>query len=136
MDIEDALAVLAEQHRAVLSTLRADGTPQLTPVLVTADGDGRAVISTREGSAKVANLRRDPRAWLCALPPQFFGRWVQVAGDVEIVELPEALPLLEDYYRRISGEHPDWDAYRESMRSENRVLVRVLPTQAVAPAGS
>ena len=107
MEIEEALGYVGRNHRAVLSTLRRDGTPQLTPVLVTDDGAGHVVVSTTAGSAKVRNLRRDPRAWLCVLPDQFFGRWIQVAADVDVVELPDAMPLLEDYYRRISGEHED-----------------------------
>ena len=136
MEIEEALEYVERNHRAVLSTLRRDGTPQLTPVLVTDDGAGHVVVSTTAGSAKVRNLRRDPRAWLCVLPDEFFGRWVQVAAEVEVVELPAAMPLLEDYYRRISGEHEDWDAYRQAMREEHRVALRLRPTRAVAsPSG-
>jgi PPOX class probable F420-dependent enzyme len=107
MDLDEARAVLAEQHHAVLATMRRDGTPQMSPVLVTVDGAGRVVISSRQTAFKVRNLRRDPRAWLCVLPDSFFGRWIQVAGMAQIVELPAAMPGLEDYYRRISGEHPD-----------------------------
>jgi PPOX class probable F420-dependent enzyme len=130
MDLDEARAIVRTQHRAVLSTLRADGEPQMSPVLVITDSAGRITISTRAGSAKVRNLRRNPRAWLCVLPDQFFGRWIQVEGDVEIVELPDALPLLEDYYRSISGEHENWDDYRQAMRDENRVLLRVELTRA------
>ncbi|MGH3977397.1 MAG: PPOX class F420-dependent oxidoreductase [Pseudonocardiaceae bacterium] len=130
MDLDEARAVVDEQHRAVLATLRADGTPQLSPVLVAVDGEGRVIVSTRQTAFKVRNLRRDNRAWLCVLPDQFFGRWVQVAGTAEIVELPEAMPLLEEYYRQLSGEHPDWDDYREAMRREQRVLLRVELTAA------
>lgn len=125
MDLDEARAVISEQHHAVLAALRRDGTPQLSPVLAALDGQGRVIVSTRQAAYKVRNLRRDPRAWLCVLPDGFFGRWIQVAGTVEIVELPDAMPGLEDYYRRVSGEHPDWEEYREAMRSEQRVLVRV-----------
>jgi PPOX class probable F420-dependent enzyme len=130
MDLDQARSVVRKQHRAVLSTLRADGTPQMTPILATVDSAGRVVVSTREASAKVRNLRRDPRAWLCVLPDTFFGSWIQVEGDVEIVSLPDALPLLEEYYRSISGEHENWDDYRDAMRAENRVLLRVSLTRA------
>lgn len=125
MDLEEARAVVRTQHRAVLATARGDGTPQMSPVLAAVDGEGRVVISTRAGSAKVRNLRREPRAWLCVLPDEFFGRWIQVEGAVEIVELPEAMPLLEDYFRRVNGEHEDWEDYRAAMRREERVLLRV-----------
>lgn len=130
MDLDEARAVVRTQHRAVLATLRADATPQMSPVLAAVDAVGRVIISTSADTAKVRNVRRDPRAWLCVLPDEFFGRWIQVDGEIEIVELPEALPVLEDYYRRISGEHEDWNAYREAMRSENRVVMRLELTRA------
>lgn len=130
MDLDEARAVVTEQHHAVLATLRADGTPQLSPVLAAVDGEGHVIVSTRQTAYKVRNLRRDNRIWLCVVPDQFFGRWVQVAGTVEIVELPEAMPLLEDYYRHVAGEHDDWDDYREAMRREQRVLLRIELTAA------
>ncbi|MER2093382.1 PPOX class F420-dependent oxidoreductase [Saccharopolyspora rectivirgula] len=131
MDPEEALDIVRTQHRAVLATLRRNGTPQMTPVLVTADNAGHVTVSTVAGSAKVRNLRRDPRAWVCVLPEQFFGHWVQIEGEVRIVPLPEAMPLLEEYYRSISGEHPDWAAYRAAMWAEHRVLLQLTPTRAV-----
>jgi PPOX class probable F420-dependent enzyme len=124
MTPDDARAFLAANHRAVLATLRADGRPQLSPVLATVDGDGRVLVSTRSASAKVRNLRRDPRIALCSLNNGFFGSWFQVEGQVEIVEQPEALDGLVDYYRRTAGEHPDWDEYRTAMQREGRVLLR------------
>lgn len=130
MDISEARAFLADQHRAVLATVRKDGRPQLSPVVCAVDDAGFVVISTRETAVKTRNLRRDPRAALCVLPETFFGEWHQVEGDAEIVSLPEAMDGLIDYYRRVSGEHPDWDGYRDAMRAERRVLVRVTLTRA------
>lgn len=130
VDLDDARAVLRDQHRAVLATRKPDGTPQLSPVMVAVDDDGRAVISTRETAYKTHNLRRDPRAWLCVLPDEFFGRWIQLTGDVEVLSLPDAMEPLVDYYRRSVGEHQDWDDYREAMRREQRVLVRITLTGA------
>jgi PPOX class probable F420-dependent enzyme len=125
MDLDEARAVIAEQHHAVLATLRRDGTPQMSPVVATVDDQGRVLVSSRETAFKVRNLRRDPRAWLCVLSDEFYGRWVQVGGSVRIVELPEAMDGLVDYYRSISGEHPDWDDYRAAMQRERRVLVQI-----------
>jgi PPOX class probable F420-dependent enzyme len=125
MDLDEARAVVREQHRAVLATMRADGTPQMSPVLAAVDDGGRVLVSTREAALKVRNLRRDPRSWLCVLPDGFFGRWIQVEGSTEIVSLPDAMDGLVDYYRRVSGEHDDWDGYREAMQRERRVLLRV-----------
>lgn len=130
MELDQARAFLGENHRAVLATSRADGRPQLSPVLVAVDGEGRAIISTRETAYKVKNLRRDPKASLCVLNDNFYGDWIRVDGTAEIVSLPEALELLVDYYRRVSGEHPDWDEYRSAMQQQRRVLIRIQPERA------
>lgn len=125
MGPEDARAFVDSNHRAVLITRRASGGLQTSPVLVGVDGDGKLVISTREGAYKTRNLRRDPTAALCVFADGFFGRWMQIEGPAQIVSLPEAMEGLVDYYRRISGEHPDWDDYRRAMQQQRRVLVRV-----------
>ena len=108
----------------MLATFRRDGRPQLSPVAAGIDDEGRVEISTRETAMKIKNLRRDPRISVCVLGPGFYGEWGQVEGTAEIVEQPEAMDLLVDYYRRIAGEHPDWDEYRAAMVDEKRVLVR------------
>jgi PPOX class probable F420-dependent enzyme len=130
VDIALAADFLRRQHRAVLATSRADGRPQLSPVVVAVDEDGRILISTRESAVKTRNLTRDPRASLCVMNDGFFGEWIQDEGSAEIIHLPDALELLVDYYRKISGEHPDWDDYRAAMRQERRVIVRVTITRA------
>lgn len=130
MDINEALDVIRRQHRAVLATMRRDGAPQLSPVTCNVDAAGRVVISSRETAYKVRNLLRDPRAWLCVFPDEFYGRWVQVEGPVEVVHLPEAMQPLVDYYRTTAGEHPDWADYRAAMEREKRVLIRIEPTRA------
>ena len=101
----------------MLSTVRRDGTPQLSPVAATVDAAGRVVVSSRETAYKVRNLRRDPRAWLCVFPDAST-EWVQVEGTVEVLSLPDALEPLVDYYRRVAGEHDDWDDYRRAMGEE------------------
>jgi PPOX class probable F420-dependent enzyme len=130
MDLDEARAVVAKQHHAVLTTLRRDGTPQMSPVAATVDAAGRVVVSTRKTAFKVRNLQRDPRVWLCVLSDDFYGRWIQIGGSVRIVELPEAMEGLVDYYRRVAGEHPDWDDYRAAMEREQRVLLQVELTAA------
>ncbi len=130
MDIEQARDFIRTQHRAVLATTRRDGAPALTPVTVSVDGAGRVVISTRQTAYKVKNLRRDPRAWLCVMPDTFFGDWIQIEGRAEIVELPEAMEPLVEYYRSVAGEHPDWDDYRAAMVRDRRVLIRIDITRA------
>lgn len=129
MDLSDALDFLRTNHRAVLVTRKKGGDPQLSPVACGVVGD-RILVSTREPAYKVRNLRRDPRASLCAFPDGFFGRWVAVEGTAEVVALPEAMDLLVDLYRQIAGEHPDWDDYRAAMVREQRVVVAITPTAA------
>ena len=130
MDIARAVSFLSSHPRAVLVTMRADGRPQLSPVVVGVDDQGRALISTRETAVKAKNLARDPRAYLCVLSDAFFGEWIQAEGTAELIHLPDAMPILEDYYRRLSGEHPDWNDYREAMRSERRLIVRITISRA------
>lgn len=115
---------MRENHRAVLATRRSDGIQQ-SPVIVAVDGEGRAIISSRETAIKVKNLRRDPWAQLCVFTDRFFGPWIYAEGRAEIVSLPEAMDPLIDYYMRFPGENPDWDDYRERMRREQRVLIRI-----------
>lgn len=135
MTPDQARDFLRANHRAVLSTLRSDGRPQLSPVGAGIDGQGRVIVSTTETTAKARHLRRDPRVALCGLTDGFYGGWVQVEGTAEIVERPEAVELLVDYYRRIAGEHPDWDDYRRAMVEEGRVLVRFEIERASGIAG-
>ncbi len=125
MDVGEALDFVRSNPRAVLVTRRRDGRPQTSPVTAGVADDGTVVISSRETAMKVKNLERDPAASLCVLSEAFFGPWVQVDGSVEIVHLPEAMDGLVDYYRRLSGEHPDWDDYRAAMERERRVLLRL-----------
>jgi len=125
MNLDEARQFLRENHRAVLSTFRADGRPQLSPVAVGVDAQGRAVVSSREPAFKVKNLRRDPRASLCVVSDNWYGPWLQVDGTATIVSLPEAMEPLVDYYRGLAGEHADWDDYRAAMERERRVIVRI-----------
>ncbi len=119
------LEFVRPRHRGILTTSRRDGRPQLSPVAMGLDGQDRVVISTYPERAKAANLRRDPRATVCVLSDDWDGPWVQVDGSAEVLDLPEALEPLVEYYRAISGEHPDWDTYREAMQQQGKSLVRI-----------
>jgi PPOX class probable F420-dependent enzyme len=130
MDLDAARDVIRSQHRAVLATTRADGTIQMAPVTVDVDDEGYVVISTRETAYKLKHILREPRVAVCVLPDEFFGRWIQVEGTASVVHLPDAMDGLVEYYRRVSGEHPDWDDYRAAMVRDQRVLVRITLDRA------
>jgi PPOX class probable F420-dependent enzyme len=130
--LAEALAFLGEHHRAVLVTHRQGDGLQTSPIAASADDEGHVLISTRETAMKAKNVARDPRVTLCAIADDWYSGWVQVDGTAEIVHLPEAMDLLVDYYRRVAGEHPDWDDYRAAMEREQRVILRIT-AGAVGP---
>jgi PPOX class probable F420-dependent enzyme len=125
VDRERLIEFITPRHRAIVMTTRADGRPQSSPVTCGVDTAGRIVISTYPDRAKVNNIRRDPRVSVCVLSDDWSGAWVQVDGHAEVLDLPEALEPLVEYYRCISGEHPDWDEYRHAMRQQDKSLIRV-----------
>jgi PPOX class probable F420-dependent enzyme len=130
MDLDQARDFVRSHHRAVMATRRSGGGIQQSPVVVGVDGEGYVVVSSREGAYKTRNLRRDPWAQVCVFTDRFFGEWVWVEGEMQVISLPEAMEPLVDYYRAIAGEHPNWDEYRESMRQERRVVLRMQPRTA------
>ena len=118
MQLNQARTFIDQNHRAVMTTYRRDGSLQLSPVIVGVDSEGRAIVSTRETAYKTRNLRRDPRVSLCIFADQFFGKWIQIDGSAEILSLPEAMEPLVQYYKTVVGEHPDWEDYRAAMVRE------------------
>jgi PPOX class probable F420-dependent enzyme len=122
---DELLDFLRPRHHAILLTTRRDGRPQASPVSCGVDAAGRIVISTYPQRAKTRNAERDSRASACVLSDEWDGPWVQVDGSVEVLHLPEALEPLVDYYRSISGEHPDWDDYRAAMSRQGKSLLRL-----------
>lgn len=125
VDRDALLDFVRPRHHLILGTRRRDGRVQLSPVTGGVDDHGRIVISSYPERAKTANLRRDPSATVMVLSDDFGGEWVQLDGTGEVLDLPDALEPLCDYYRSISGEHPDWDEYREAMQRQGKVLLRV-----------
>jgi PPOX class probable F420-dependent enzyme len=122
------LEFLRPRHQAVLLTRRRGGGAQLSPVTCGVDSEGRVVVSTYPQRAKVTNVRREPTVSMCVLSADWNGPWVQLDGRAEVLDLPEALEPLVEYYRSISGEHPDWDEYREAMTRQGKSLIRVTIT--------
>ncbi len=125
VDREAMLDFVRPRHRMVLVTQRADGSPQCSPVAGGVDAEGRLVISTYPERAKAVNARRHSAVSALVLSDEWDDAWVQVDGTAEVLDLPEALEPLVDYFRAISGEHPDWDEYRKAMVQQGKSLIRV-----------
>ncbi|SDY40616.1 PPOX class probable F420-dependent enzyme [Saccharopolyspora shandongensis] len=125
VDREALLEFLRPRHRGVLVTTRADGRPQMSPLTCGVDAEGRIVVSTYPERAKTRNARRDPKVSICVLSDEWNGPYVQVDGRAEVLDMPEALDGLVEYFRCISGEHPDWAEYREAMARQGKSLIRI-----------
>jgi PPOX class probable F420-dependent enzyme len=126
VEVDHAKEFLKNHHWGILTTRRKNGNLQMSPVTVGLDSEGRAIISSRETAYKVNNLRRDPRAALCAITSSFHGEgWVQINGPAEIISLPEALDTLVYLHRQAYGEHKSWPEFHERMAREKRVIIRI-----------
>jgi PPOX class probable F420-dependent enzyme len=127
---EELLDFIRPRHRGIVITTRKDGGPQASPVTMGVDGAGRIVIATYPERAKARNARRDPgHVSVLVLSDDFGGPWVQVDGTAEVLDVPDAIEPLVDYYRSVSGEHPDWPEYREAMARQGKSLLRVTPVR-------
>lgn len=124
-DRPELLDFVRPRHHAILTTVRGDGRPQLSPVSCGVDTEGRVVISTYPERAKSANAKRDPNVSVCVLSDTWDGPYVQIDGQAEVIELPDAVEPLVEYFRCISGEHPDWDEYRSAMVKQGKCLIRI-----------
>ena len=129
VDLSQLLDFVRPRHRMLLATARADGRPQISPVSGGVDSRGRIVISSYPARAKTRNAERDARTSVLVLSDEWDGAWVQVDGDAEVLHMPEAADGLVEYFRCISGEHSDWDEYREAMTIQNKSLIRITPTR-------
>lgn len=127
---DELLEFVRPRHRMVLITTRgSDGRPQASPVTGGVDASGRIVVTSYPERAKVRNARRDPHASVVVLSDDFGGAWVQVDGDVEVVDAADDVEPFVEYYHAIAGEHPDWDEYRGAMLTQGKSLLRITPTR-------
>ncbi len=122
---DELLDFVRPRHHGILVTTRRDGRPQVSPVTMGVDTEGRVAISSYPERAKSKNAARNEQASVCVLSDEFNGEWVQLDGHIELVRQPEAIEALVEYYRSISGEHPDWDEYRQAMARQGKVLLRL-----------
>jgi PPOX class probable F420-dependent enzyme len=124
---DELIEFIRTRHHAIVITTRGDGRPQASPVTCGVDDQGRIVIATYPERAKTRNARRDAAVSVLFLSDDFGGPWVQVDGTAEVLDVPAAVEPLVGYYRSISGEHPDWDEYRQAMLDQGKSLLRVTP---------
>ncbi|WP_299056068.1 PPOX class F420-dependent oxidoreductase [uncultured Nocardioides sp.] len=129
VDLEGLLDFVRPRHHMVLITSRKDGAPQSSPVTGGVDAEGRIVIATYPRRAKTANARRNEKGSVLVLSDEFDAAWVQVDGDIEVLDIPEAVEPLVEYFRSIAGEHSDWDEYRQAMVDQGKSLIRLTPTR-------
>ncbi len=128
VDRDELLEFVRPRHHMVLMTSRSDGRPQASPVTGGVD-DGRIVISTYPERAKTTNARRRPEVSVLVLSDDFGDAWVQVDGTCEVLDVPASIEPLVEYFRNISGEHPDWEEYRRAMAEQGKSLLRITPTR-------
>ncbi|MFE6718697.1 PPOX class F420-dependent oxidoreductase [Streptomyces albidoflavus] len=127
VDLAALLDFVRPRHRALLLTARADGTPQASPLTCGVDGEGRIVVSTYPERAKTRNAKRNPKVSVVVLSDEWNGPWVQIDGTAEVIDAPDSVEPLVEYFRVISGEHPDWDEYRAAMLKQGKSLIRITP---------
>ena len=125
VDRDEMLDFVRPRHKGTLVTRRRDGSPQMSPVTCGVDDAGRVVVSTYPQRAKAANARRDPQVSILIHSDEWDGPYVQLDGIAEVIDMPDAVEPLVEYFRCISGEHPDWDEYREAMQRQGKSLIRV-----------
>ncbi|MWA12201.1 PPOX class F420-dependent oxidoreductase [Streptomyces sp. BA2] len=127
VSLEELLDFVRPRHRAILLTARADGAPQGSPLTCGVDDAGRIVVSTYPERAKTRNAKRNPRVSIIVLSDEWNGPWVQIDGTAEVIDSPASVEPLVEYFRNISGEHPDWDEYREAMVKQGKSIIRITP---------
>ena len=134
VDLDGLIEFATGKHAFVLCTTRRDGRPQMSLVTGTITPGGDLLISTYPRRAKANNARRNPNVSVLVMGEGFNSAWIQVDGDAEVIDMPDAADTLVEYYRCISGEHPDWDEYRQAMVDDRRLVLRVRPTHAYGMA--
>ena len=126
---DELTGFIRPRHHAIVITARAGGRPQASPVTCGVDAEGRIVVATYPERAKTRNARRNQQISVLVLSDDFGGPWVQVDGTAEVLDVPEAVEPLVEYFRSIAGEHSDWDEYRQAMVRQGKSLLRVTPVR-------
>src|ERR1700733_1641456 len=139
MELTDALAFARDRRQGVLTTIRANGRPQLSNILFLPGSGDTLIISVTDDRAKTANLRRDPRASLYVLGDTFW-QYVVIEATAELSPVAAdphdaTVAALIRYYEAGSGAHPNWDEYRAAMIADKRLALTLRPERAYGILG-
>lgn len=122
---DELLDFVRPRHRGVLLTTRRDGRIQSSLVTLGVSLGDQIVVATYPERAKVHNIRRKSQASMVVMSDAFNGEFVHIDGEAVVVDLPEAVDGLVEYFRVISGEHSDWDEYRAAMTKQRKCLIQM-----------
>jgi PPOX class probable F420-dependent enzyme len=126
MDIADAREFLKNNHNGVLVARKKDGSLQMTLVSPVAGREGNVIITAREATYKVKNIKRNPQISLLVFGEQFHGsNYIQIDGKAEVIPHPQAMDIVLDWHRQIRGEPESWDKIREKTLAEGRIAIRI-----------
>jgi general stress protein 26 len=97
MEISDAQTFLRDNQHGVLVARKKDGSLQMILVSPVIDAEGKVIITARDSTDKVKNMKRDPRISLLVYGDKFNGsNYIQVDGRAEIIEHPRAMDIVLD----------------------------------------
>ena len=126
MEIAEAQEFLKHHHHGVLVTRKKDGSLQMTLVSPVSGHDGKVVITARDTTFKVKNIRRNPQVSLLVYGDRFHGsNYIQIDGHAEVISHPQAMEIVLDWHREIRGEPSSWDEVRRKTLAEGRIAILV-----------
>ena len=129
VDMAGLIDFVKDKSRMVLSTTRQDGRPQMSPVTGTINPEGELLISSYPQRVKTRNAKKNPTVSVAVMGDQFNDAWVQIDGEAQVLDMPEAGDGLVEYFQCIKGEHSDWDEYRQAMADQGKSIIRIKPTR-------
>lgn len=129
VDLASLIEHVKRHNRFVLSTTRRDGRPQMSLVTGTINDAGELLISTYPQRVKTKNAKNNPLVSVAVMGDEFHSAWVQIDGEAEVLDAPESVEGLVEYFECIRGDHPDWDEYRQAMLDQGKSIIRIRPTR-------
>lgn len=129
VNLDNMRRFVADKHHWVMSTTRADGRPQMSLVTGGMTPSGQLAVSTYPERVKAKNARRNPNVSIGVVGADFGSEWIQIDGTAQVLDMPEATEAFIEYYRCISGEHPNWDDYVQAMRDQGKCMILIEPTR-------